>query len=131
MKYLIIMFSFLTLLGCQEAMKEAYIMKFEKFIEEVEKNKSTFDESKWKVMEGKFTELNEVEFKKFEGTLTPEERSKINSLKGKYYGIVATNKVNELGKKFKDVLEQVEGAAKQIEGAVDGAAKKVEKELDK
>lgn len=114
--YLIILLLAFVLPSCKEAVfKEQYVSNFENFIEEFRKNHTTYTEEDWKKAEEQYTLLSETEFNKFKDDLTAEQKNKVNSLKGSYYGIYAKHKAGELGNEFKDLLQQAEGVLKEIE----------------
>jgi hypothetical protein len=96
-------------------MKSGYITEFNTFISNLEKKSSGYTKEDWSKAEKTFQKLSVNDFKKYEESFTPEERSKVNAMKGKYYALYAKSQINNLGKEFKDAIEQIEGGLKVLE----------------
>jgi hypothetical protein len=108
------LFISIIILSCDNVMKSSYINEFDSFITNLDQKADGYNKADWEKAETTFTKLAEEDFKKYESSLTPEERSKINSLKGKYYVIVAKNATKNIGKEFKDAIEQLKGGIEEI-----------------
>lgn len=107
---------FMSFSSCKEAIfKQQYVSNFETFIEELRKDHIKYTEEDWKKAEEKFKFLSETEFEKFKNDLSNEDKSKINTLKGNYFGIYTKHKAGELGDELKDLLKQAEGVLDEIE----------------
>lgn len=112
----IALFLFVIILGssCEGVMKSSYINEFETFITTLDQKADGYAKADWEKAESTFGKLAEEDFKKYESSLTPEERSKVNALKGKYYAIIAKNATKNIGKEFKDAIEQLKGGIEEI-----------------
>jgi hypothetical protein len=112
----IALFLFISIIisSCDGVMKSSYINEFDSFITNLDQKAEGYNKADWEKAETTFTKLAEEDFKKYESSLTPEERSKVNSLKGKYYVIVAKNATKNIGKEFKDAIEQLKGGIEEI-----------------
>lgn len=117
MKYTLILAIFLIAFSsCKEAIfKEQYVGNFENFVEELRKNHVKYTEEDWNKAEEQYKFYSETEYEKFKNDLTVEQKSKVNTLKGNYFGIYAKHKAGELGNEFKDLLQQAEGVLNEIE----------------
>lgn len=117
MKYTLILVTlFFSLTSCKEAIfKEQYVSNFENFVEDLRKNHTTYTEEDWKKAEEQYKFYAETEYEKFKNELTPEQKGKVNSIKGSYYGIYAKHKAGDIGDELKDLLQQAEGVLKEIE----------------
>jgi hypothetical protein len=110
----LLLFISIIISSCDGVMKSSYINEFDSFITNLDQKADSYNKADWEKAETNFTKLAEEDFKKYESSLTPEERSKVNSLKGKYYAIVAKNATKNIGKEFKDALEQLKGGIEEI-----------------
>ena len=89
--------------------KKEFITSFEKFISITESNYTDYNSATWDKVNAEFKELSEVEFNKFKGKLTDEEKTKIGKLKGRYYLVLAKYKALELQRRGKGIYDQIEG----------------------
>jgi predicted PurR-regulated permease PerM len=113
-QFLAFLFVVVLFASCNGLMKTSYITEFETFITKLDEKADTNNKADWEKAETTFNKFSEEDFNKYESSLTPEERSKINALKGKYYAIVAKNTTKLIGKEFKDAMEQLKGGLEEI-----------------
>jgi hypothetical protein len=86
-KYLFLFIVFLNLNGCISVQKKSYIDNFETFVSDVEANYKTYSEKDWEEADLKYENFTEVDYKKYNNSLTESENSHLNTLIGKYEAI--------------------------------------------
>jgi hypothetical protein len=115
MKNVLTLFLFLSLLSCGLSLeKQAFIINYTDFVEEVSKDGSNYDEKKWNETEQKFNNFNDVEYPKYKDKMTAEETKQYNELTGRYYGAVARHQASKLKKEFQGLLDQTQGVIDEL-----------------
>lgn len=114
MKYLLLAFLTIGLWSCSDFSKNQYITSYEDFVKEASAKYRDYDDQKRNESDEKFKQFSEVEYKKYEGNFTPEEKAKINQLTGKYYAIVAKQKANSVTKELENLLDKTKGVLDEL-----------------
>ncbi len=84
--------------------KEAYMKKYEAFVERVEKNHSDYNKNDWKYADKKIKQFNEKYYSKFEDELTIKDQLKIGALSLKYNSLKGEE---EFGKAIKKEIQHL------------------------
>jgi hypothetical protein len=114
MKYLLLAFMAIAFWSCTDFSKNQYITSYEDFVKEASTNYINYDDQKRKESDEKFQQFSEVDYKKYEGNFTPEEKAKVNQLAGKYYAIVAKQKATSVTKELENLLDKTKGVLDEL-----------------
>ena len=91
--------------------------RFEKFVDKIEKNGSTFTEEQWKETSAKFEKLMD-EYAEAYDKLSEEERDRVDRAIGRYRAVVLKSKVNSVVEDFQktvsDISDRIAGIGKRF-----------------
>jgi hypothetical protein len=73
-----------SLYACGPSTKEAYLKKFESFIDDVSNERNNYTSEDWKEADKKYKQFNEELFDKFEDQLTFSEKATIYKYRVQY-----------------------------------------------
>ncbi len=93
---------------------ENSLNEMQEICEDVEENYKEYTDKDLEKITLRFSEIEE---KMEERELTKSEQKRLAKLKGKYYGIVTKNALNESQKKIKKISEELESL---VEGFIEG-----------
>ena len=128
-----------------------YLDRFERFVREVEKNKSKFKESDWEWANKRYSKFTGFYYERFRDELNGEQKIKVTLLKGRYLAakgssslgrLIQENLKKEVDKLGKDVqkyldenlekdLEEISKGAREIGDSAVRVVEEVLKELKK
>jgi len=114
MNRIILLFILLIGLGSGCNKNEAYLKDLEKFVTDVEINSKDYTEAEWIEKDYEFTKLSEVRFSEIANKLTPEERSRVNELIGKYRALKIRKGIGDFKTEIKDRFEQGKTIVKEL-----------------
>ncbi|MBK8701493.1 MAG: hypothetical protein IPN29_18885 [Saprospiraceae bacterium] len=116
MRYILLLFLATLMVSCGDSFKRtSFLNEYENFVESLAKNGASYDEKKWQEAEEKFRQYSEMEYPKFKEGFTPEERTKYNSLTGRYYGLLAKHKASSISRELEGLLEQTKGVLNELQ----------------
>jgi len=100
--------------SCKNIQKDLFISDLNSLVTDVDQETKYHKSIKWEETDLKFQEFMESDYNKYKSEMSPEERSKVNKLIGKYYAIRMKAGINDLKNEFQDALEQGKGLADEI-----------------
>lgn len=104
----------MLLSSCKNIQKDLFISDLNSLFNNVDQEIKDHKAIKWEETDLKFQEFIESDYNKYKSEMSPEERSKVNKLIGKYYAIRMKTGINDLKNEFQDALEQGEGMIDEI-----------------
>jgi outer membrane protein assembly factor BamD (BamD/ComL family) len=104
-----------SLTSCNEALPK----RFDKFVDQVEKNADKFSEADWNKANEKFEKLVD-EYKEKIDTYTSEEKKQVNAAIGKYIGLVTKSGINTAIDAVNNFLDQIPSLFEGIGGFLKG-----------
>ena len=72
-----ILYLCLILISCRSGSKESYLLRYERFVRNIQTNHATFDERDWLRADRQITHFNNVFTRRFSDSFTTEERNRI------------------------------------------------------
>lgn len=108
--------TFILLFSCCTVFytKDNYIKDFDKFIQDVKSNSSTFSEADWSNADIQFEKLSVEQYDKFKVELSDAEIEKIGKLKGVYALIKFKKDAKDAIEQTKDIINQAKGALEEV-----------------
>lgn len=93
--------------------KSGYVSDLENWISDLKTNYKYFKDADWSRVQSEFKNLEESGVK-FKEEFTEAERERVDNLMGKYYGVVAKHKCNELKDQIKSMVDKAEGMFEEL-----------------
>ena len=118
LNFIMILFMMLFLTSCEVPTS----MKFDQYVDEVEKNYKNWTDEDWEISKEKYRKLLEEYETNYE-SLTQEERDNINKAIGRYHGILLKNG-------FKKVDESINGFIDRLPSMFEGFMSAFEEEME-
>ena len=119
---LIVLFGFSCL---APANKEAYLKKFENFVNRIEKNSGDYNDQDWKWADNQFEKYRSTWYDEFRDDLTAEEKLNVAGLVLKYQSLKGKGKLKGVYKKY--IREDLEKTKKNVREYMD---KNLDKDVD-
>ncbi len=99
--------------------KEQYIRKYERFVDQVEKDHESYSEKDWRWSDRRFKKFNSDWYKLYEDNLTAGEKLKVKALAVRYHSFKGEKELT----KYRELLKKdVEEIRKKVEDYVENDA---------
>lgn len=106
---MLVLISF-CLSACQT--KDSYIEDFKEFVENVKDEMKDYTENDWKEIDEKFKDLSTIQYNKFEGELSDEEKAEVAKLQATYVGLKLKTGVRDVSKRVDKFLDGIKEKSK-------------------
>ncbi|HQX02514.1 MAG TPA: hypothetical protein PKZ44_00235 [Flavobacterium sp.] len=106
LKYLTIFFAVYVMNSCTSMQKKSFISSFDSFILDVETNYKIYKEKDWEEADLIYKNLIEVDYVKYQTSLTDAENSHVNTLIGKYQALKLKSSLFGIKKQLQNVIQQ-------------------------
>ena len=105
-KYLVVVFVVLLMNACTSIQKKSFISSFDTFISDVETNYKTYKEKDWEEADLIYKNLMDVDYVKYQTSLTDAENSHVNTLIGKYQALKLKSSLFGIKNQLQNVIQQ-------------------------
>ncbi len=114
-KYILVVGLVVLMMSCLAPnSKEAYLEKFERFINRVEQNHKKYTDKDWEWADGQFQKYNTEWYLKFKDEYTLQDQLKIKGLIIRFYSYKNNEEINEvLNNLFKEDVDDVRKKIKE------------------
>ena len=106
LKYLTIFFAVFIMNSCTSIQKKSFISSFDTFISDVETNYKTYKEEDWEEADLIYKNLIDVDYVKYQTSLTDAENSHVNTLIGKYQALKLKSSLFGIKNQLQNVIQQ-------------------------
>ncbi len=95
-----------SIISCNSESKQSFIANFEVFMEEVGSNSKNYSNVDWQNADAQFADFKDNQLLLWEDSMTPDEKTKVNELIGKYQAQIVKRGINEFKDQVNDVIDQ-------------------------
>jgi len=92
--------------SCTSIQKKSFISSFDTFISDVETNYKTYKEEDWEEADLIYKNLIDVDYVKYQTSLTDAENSHVNTLIGKYQALKLKSSLFGIKNQLQNVIQQ-------------------------
>jgi len=98
--------AFPSIVSCNSESKQSFIENFEVFMAEVGSNSQNYSNVDWQNADAQFADFKDNQLLLWEDSMTPDEKTKVNELIGKYQAQVVKRGINDFKNQVNDVIDQ-------------------------
>lgn len=95
-----------SIISCNSESKQSFIANFEVFMEEIGSNSKNYSNVDWQNADAQFADFKDNQLLLWEDSMTPDEKTKVNELIGKYQAQIVKRGINEFKDQVNDVIDQ-------------------------
>jgi hypothetical protein len=106
LKYILLFVTVLLMNSCTSIQKKSFINSFDSFISDVETNYKTYKEKDWEEADLIYKNLMDVDYVKYQTSLTDAENSHVNTLIGKYQALKLKSSLFGIKNQLQNVIQQ-------------------------
>ena len=111
---LICLLVLLGLSSCESMRIDNFMNNLESFVNEVELKCENYDEVDWQVADKKYENFIEIKYPELKGAMTVAEKSKANTLIGKYQALKFKSGLRSIKSELQDVIEQGQSMINEV-----------------